>query len=62
MYAQKIEGKNWKDEKLDKAKIDKMSGKLLLPLCSESFELTQVCRPTDWPTLRAHASYPEARK
>ena len=27
MYAQKIEGDAWAGEKLDKAKIDKMSGK-----------------------------------
>ena len=27
MYAQKIEGDFWKGEKLDKGKIDKMSGK-----------------------------------
>ena len=27
MYAQKIEGDYWKGEKLDKGKIDKMSGK-----------------------------------
>lgn len=27
MYAQKIEGDSWRGEKLDKGKIDKMSGK-----------------------------------
>lgn len=26
MYAQAIEGDSWKGEKMDKAKIDKMSG------------------------------------
>ena len=26
MYAQQIEGDTWKGEKLDKSKIDKMSG------------------------------------
>lgn len=26
MYAQKIEGASWKGEKIDKGKIDKMSG------------------------------------
>ena len=30
MYAQKVEGKAWKEEKIDKAKIDKMSGKSML--------------------------------
>ena len=27
MYAQKVEGDSWKGERLDKGKIDKMSGK-----------------------------------
>ena len=31
MYAQKIEGDLWRGEKLDKGKIDKMSGKYLSP-------------------------------
>ena len=26
MYAQKLEGDSWKGEKLDQAKVDKMSG------------------------------------
>lgn len=26
MYAQKIEGESWRGEKIDKGKIDKMSG------------------------------------
>lgn len=30
MYAQKVEGDSWKGEKLDKGKIDKMSGKRCL--------------------------------
>lgn len=29
MYAQKIEGDSWRGEKIDKGKIDKMSGLLL---------------------------------
>lgn len=28
MYAQKIEGNAWKGERLDKAKVDKMSGEM----------------------------------
>ena len=32
MYAQKIEGDSWRGEKIDKGKIDKMSGSLLLDL------------------------------
>lgn len=31
MYAQKIEGDSWRGEKIDKGKIDKMSGPLLDP-------------------------------
>ena len=31
MYAQKIEGDLWRGEKLDKGKIDKMSGKKCFP-------------------------------
>ena len=30
MYAQNIEGGSWKGEKIDKGKIDKMSGIILL--------------------------------
>jgi hypothetical protein len=30
MYAQKIEGNSWRGEKLDKGKIDKMSGKYFI--------------------------------
>lgn len=26
MYAQQLEGEQWRDEKMDKTKIDKMSG------------------------------------
>lgn len=28
LYAQQVEGDKWKGEKLDKAKLDKMSGEL----------------------------------
>lgn len=30
LYAQKIEGDSWRGEKLDRGKIEKMSGKLIL--------------------------------
>ena len=39
MYAQKIEGDAWAGEKLDKAKIDKMSGESHLGCWSSSTEL-----------------------
>lgn len=32
MYCQMLEGDSWKDAKMDKAKIDKMSGMFWLPL------------------------------
>lgn len=31
LYAQKLEGDNWAGEKLDKSKLDKMSGMLEVP-------------------------------
>lgn len=37
MYAQKIEGDAWRGEKLDKGKIDKMSGKHLFPRFNKLF-------------------------
>lgn len=32
LYAQKLEGDNWVGEKLDKSKLDKMSGMLEVPV------------------------------
>jgi hypothetical protein len=37
MYAQKIEGDSWRGEKLDKGKIDKMSGKYAVLKCTNLF-------------------------
>lgn len=34
MYAQQIEGNSWRGEKIDKTKVDKMSGESLLCLCT----------------------------
>lgn len=36
MYAQKIEGDSWRGEKLDRGKIDKMSGNVALVIDLES--------------------------
>ena len=41
MYAQKIEGDSWLGEKLDKSKIDKMSG-IELIRTMEKIELIQL--------------------
>ena len=38
MYAQQIEGESWKGEKMDRVKIDKMSGELLFPCRRISWE------------------------
>ncbi|MCJ1331869.1 acetate non-utilizing protein 9 [Thelotrema lepadinum] len=43
MYAQRIEGNNWKDEKLDKAKIDKMSDQQI----GQLYELMQAIQKQD---------------
>lgn len=37
MYAQKIEGDAWRGEKLDRSKIDKMSGEVLSRRCKKGF-------------------------
>ena len=59
MYAQKVEGDSWKGEKLDKAKIDKMSGRRQSQLYLKN-ELIQ-CRSATWTIVRAHAGHPEER-
>ena len=45
MYAQNIEGGSWKGEKIDKSKIDKMSGITLLFLGSKKSDHAASCRP-----------------
>lgn len=37
MYAQQLEGDSWKDAKMDKTKIDKMSGQSRPPPTHASF-------------------------
>ncbi|KAF2129855.1 ACN9-domain-containing protein [Dothidotthia symphoricarpi CBS 119687] len=60
LYAQMLEGDSWRGDKMDKAKIDKMSGMFSLDV----FCLT-VClweyRSADWPAVRAHAANQETR-
>ena len=36
LYAQKLEGDQWAGDKLDKAKLDKMSGMFLTVVCALS--------------------------
>ena len=55
MYAQKIEGDSWQGEKLDQAKIDKMSS-TSLPLRSEYRTYFIDYRSADRATLRTDAS------
>ncbi|KZF24351.1 ACN9-domain-containing protein [Xylona heveae TC161] len=43
LYAQQLEGEAWKDDKLDKAKIDKMSDQQL----GQLYELMQSIRDPD---------------
>ena len=45
MYAQNIEGGSWKGEKIDKGKIDKMSGITLLLQECENLAHEGPCRP-----------------
>ena len=57
MYAQKIEGDACQGEKLDRAKIDKMSGQLF---ASPAYQhLLMLFRPAARPAVRAHASNPK---
>lgn len=64
MYAQKLEGESWIGERMDTAKIDKMSGtasKFAQYLSRITSFLTIVInRSTTRPAIRAHASDSEA--
>jgi hypothetical protein len=42
-YAQQIEGESWRGEKMDKGKIDKMSGEFLRIECVACFMEANVC-------------------
>ena len=54
MYAQKIEGDLWRGEKLDKGKIDKMSG-MVVHLSFHTFGKRLTCfdRSAAWAVVRA---------
>jgi len=56
MYAQKIEGDSWRGEKLDKGKIDKMSG-IDLEKAQKDWNTDCRPRPTAGAALRVDASY-----
>ena len=43
MYAQKIEGDSWRGEKIDKGKIDKMSGVHGLFICLKEVLMLMIC-------------------
>jgi hypothetical protein len=52
MYAQKIEGDAWKGEKIDKGKVEKMSGEFGTFGFASIFEfILRRSRPTDWAAL-----------
>lgn len=62
MYAQSIEGDHWIGEKMDKGKIDKMSGEHMF--CFRGFGNLLIAfknRPATRANVRAHASYSETR-
>lgn len=64
MYAQKLEGDTWIGEKMDTAKLEKMSG--LWPDACFRIErlrlwLTRANRPTIRPIIRTYAGYTETK-
>lgn len=58
MYAQKIEGDSWRGEKLDKGKIDKMSGTWMFS-GRDQVTAEDCRRPAIRTALRIDASYPK---
>lgn len=60
MYVQKIEGDSWRGEKLDKSKIDKMSGTEHIKSSQDALCLIQP-RSTTRATVRAYAVYQKKR-
>jgi hypothetical protein len=59
MYAQKLEGDSWKGEKMDMAKIEKMSGMLLTHAYPHTRCVLTQCRSTARSDVRTHAGYKE---
>ena len=60
MYAQNIEGGSWKGEKIDKGKIDKMSGITLLFQKSERLANVSPSRRAARAAIRTHAGHTKA--
>lgn len=64
LYAQKIEGDSWVGEKLDRGKIEKMSGKRFsAPFFSPSLFIKLIyilCRRTAGPAVRTHEGNPKS--
>lgn len=59
MYAQALEGDTWKGEKMDKAKIDKMSG---MRRITQELPILTKPRPADWAAIRADADHSKAEQ
>lgn len=67
LYAQHLEGENWKGDKMDKAKIDKLSGAYSSLSLTDAGSPMVVAwngvadergRPADWPNVRVDAGHP----
>lgn len=59
LYAQKLEGNNWTGEKLDKSKLDKMSGMVDFGSPGIYFGSLTCRRSTTRSTFRAYGGYPQ---
>ena len=60
MYAQQLEGDGWRGGKIDKAKVDKMSGEFwelfwLFQITSRVFLMGILRRSAAWADVRAYA-------
>jgi hypothetical protein len=42
MYAQKLEGSSWREDIMDKTKIDKMSGECEILMLSDASDAVQI--------------------
>jgi hypothetical protein len=59
MYAQKLEGDTWREERLDKERIDRMSG--CSPFCVIVLRRLTLIRSATGPIIRIDAGYSEER-
>lgn len=55
MYAQKLEGDSWKGEKMDMAKVEKMSGMLLAYVYLDAGCVLTKCRSAARSDVRTYA-------